>query len=181
MGVAQRQSPTQPCVAVGKFVRTRCASAAGIGRTRLESIVARAAEGLGVNEPVTAMFYKLLVYDRGSFFVSHRDTEKSPGMFATLLVALPSPFAGGELIVRHKDREVHLDLRADDPAEIGFAAFYADCVHEVLPRHRRMPPHSGLQPRSQRPWPHARAAGLRTRAGAHDRAAPGLACRRIGA
>ena len=99
----------------------------------LETILARVAEGLGVDAPVTAEFYKLLLYDQGSFFVGHRDTEKVPGMFATLVVALPSSFAGGELVVRHKGREVRLDLRGDDPAEAAFAAFYADCVHEVLP------------------------------------------------
>ena len=54
-------------------------------------------------------------------------------MFATLVVALPSSFAGGELVVRHKGREVRLDLCCNDPAETAFAAFYADCVHEVLP------------------------------------------------
>src|SRR3954466_6306406 len=99
----------------------------------LEAIVARAAEGLGVDGPVSAEFYKLLLYEEGDFFVGHRDTEKAPGMFATLVVALPSSFSGGELVVRHKGREVRLDLRADDPAEVAFAAFYADCVHEVLP------------------------------------------------
>jgi hypothetical protein len=77
----------------------------------LRTIVARVSEGLGVSEPITAEFYKLLVYDQGSFFVSHRDTEKMPGMFATLLVVLPSQFAGGELAVRHNGREVRLDLR----------------------------------------------------------------------
>src|SRR3954464_3984304 len=99
----------------------------------LETIVARAAEGLGVDGPVSAEFYKLLLYEEGGFFLGHRDTEKTPGMFATLVVALPSSFAGGELLVRHKGREVRLDLRGDDPAEVAFAAFYADCVHEVLP------------------------------------------------
>ena len=99
----------------------------------LETILARVAEGLGVDAPVTAEFHKLLLYDEGGFFVGHRDTEKAPGMFATLVVALPSSFAGGELVVRHKGREVRLDLRCDDPAEAAFAAFYADCVHEVLP------------------------------------------------
>ena len=99
----------------------------------LETIVARAAEGLGVDGPVAAEFYKLLLYEEGGFFLGHRDTEKTPGMFATLVAALPSSFAGGELVVRHKGREVQLDLRSDDPAEVAFAAFYADCVHEVLP------------------------------------------------
>src|SRR6201996_3558012 len=99
----------------------------------LEMILARVAEGLGVDAPITAEFYKLLLYDEGSFFIGHRDTEKTPGMFATLVVALPSSFAGGELVVRHKGREVRLDLCCNDPAETAFAAFYADCVHEVLP------------------------------------------------
>jgi predicted 2-oxoglutarate/Fe(II)-dependent dioxygenase YbiX len=99
----------------------------------LNAILARVAEGLGVNEPIAAELYKLLVYDQGSFFVNHRDTEKAPGMFATLVVVLPSVSTGGDLVVRHKGREVRLDLNCEDPAEAAFAAFYADCVHEVLP------------------------------------------------
>ena len=77
--------------------------------------------------------YKLLVYDTGSFFVAHRDTEKAPGMFATLVLVLPCDYSGGELLIRHKGREVRLDLHPADPAEAAFAAFYADCRHEVLP------------------------------------------------
>ncbi len=99
----------------------------------LEAIVAQAAEGLGVSGPVEAELYKLLVYDQGSFFVSHRDTEKAPGMFATLVIVLPSLYTGGELVLRHKDRAVTLDLRCADPSDVSFAAFYADCLHEVLP------------------------------------------------
>ena len=99
----------------------------------LETILARVADGLGVSEPVAAELYKLLVYDQGSFFVSHRDTEKAPGMFATLVIVLPSISAGGELVVRHQGREACLDLRCNEPSEAAFAAFYADCVHEVLP------------------------------------------------
>ena len=56
----------------------------------LEAVLTRVAEGLGVNGPIEAELYKLLVYDEGSFFVSHRDTEKVPGMFATLVLVLPS-------------------------------------------------------------------------------------------
>ena len=99
----------------------------------LAELVADAALGLGVSEPVAADFYKLLVYDAGSFFVGHRDTEKVPGMFATMVLVLPSTHSGGELIVKHLGREVVLDPRPEEPSEIGFAAFYADCVHEVRP------------------------------------------------
>ena len=99
----------------------------------LDRAVALSAQGLGVDASVAATLYKLLVYDEGSFFVSHRDTEKEPGMFATLVLALPSTSSGGELVVRHQEREVKLELANDDPSELTFAAFYADCVHEVLP------------------------------------------------
>ena len=99
----------------------------------LQTIVARAAAGLGVTEPVACELYKLLLYDQGGHFVSHRDTEKVPGMFATLVVTLPAMHAGGELLVRHKGHEVRLPVTCDDPSEVAFAAFYADCVHEVLP------------------------------------------------
>jgi predicted 2-oxoglutarate/Fe(II)-dependent dioxygenase YbiX len=99
----------------------------------LETMVARVAEGLGVSGPVAAEFYKLLVYDEGGFFASHRDSEKTAGMFATLIVVLPSIYTGGELLIRHQGREVRIDLQCPEPSEAGFVAFYADCVHEVLP------------------------------------------------
>jgi len=99
----------------------------------LDAIVNRAVTGLGVSGEVRAELYKLLVYDAGSFFISHRDTEKAAGMFATLVVVLPSEYSGGELVVKHQQERVKLDLGCDDPSEIAFAAFYADCVHEVLP------------------------------------------------
>jgi hypothetical protein len=99
----------------------------------LAKLTAEAAEALGVNGSIEADFYKLLVYDPGSFFVGHRDTEKTPGMFATMVLVLPSIHRGGELLVRHLGREMVFDLSSEDPSEIGFAAFYADCVHEVRP------------------------------------------------
>ncbi|MBK1722757.1 2OG-Fe(II) oxygenase [Thiocystis violacea] len=99
----------------------------------LAQIIAEVSAGLGVKGQVAAELYKLLVYDTGSFFVSHRDTEKAPGMFATLVLVLPSEYSGGELIIRHKGHEVALDLRRSEPSEVAYAAFYADCRHEVLP------------------------------------------------
>lgn len=99
----------------------------------LEGVVEMASTGLGAGAGVEAELHKLLVYDEGSFFVEHRDTEKSPGMFGTLIVALPSLHTGGELVIRHREREARLDLRCGDVSELAWAAFYADCVHEVLP------------------------------------------------
>ncbi len=99
----------------------------------LAEILGRVTTALGVTGQVDAALYKLLVYDTGGFFVSHRDSEKAPGMFATLVVVLPSSYTGGELVIRHRNREVRLDLRHDEPSEVAYAAFYADCRHEVLP------------------------------------------------
>ena len=102
--------------------------------SRFIELVARVAEALGLApKDVRAEFYKLLVYDEGGFFLPHRDTEKEGGMFGTLVVALPSAHEGGELLVRHAGREAVVDLRGTDPGEVGFAAFYADCEHEVRP------------------------------------------------
>lgn len=99
----------------------------------LNSIVEQVKIGLGVSGEVEADLYKLLVYDEGSFFVQHRDTEKASGMFATLVIVLPSNYSGGELVIRHGEQVVTLNMHTDEPSELIFAAFYADCVHEVQP------------------------------------------------
>ena len=91
-------------------------------------------EALGCQDTeVSAEFYKLLIYETGGFFVAHRDSEKAGGMFGTLVVALPSEHEGGMLFVRHAEREIQIDLRGSDTEEIAYAAFYADCEHEVHP------------------------------------------------
>ncbi len=99
-----------------------------------EAILARVAAGLGCERAaVDAELYKLLVYDEGGFFSAHRDTEKAGGMFGTLVVVLPSAHCGGELVVRHGGREVAVDLSGGEVSEVAYAAFYADCEHEVRP------------------------------------------------
>ena len=82
---------------------------------------------------VSATMYKLLIYETGGLFRPHRDTEKAEGMFGTLVVVLPSAHGGGELIIRHGTREVSVNLSSADVSELRFAAFYADCEHEVRP------------------------------------------------
>ena len=100
----------------------------------LAKIMELVAEGLGLPaERLGAELYKLLVYRRGGFFAEHRDTEKVPGMVATLSLSLPAAGAGGEIVVRHGDDETTYDMTANEPSELAFGAFYADCPHEVLP------------------------------------------------
>ena len=97
-------------------------------------ILDRAASGLGCpGDRLEARLYKLLIYERGGFFAAHRDTEKAPGMIATLTVSLPVAGEGGELIVRHRGGEVAVDMNVEEPSGFAFVAFYADCRHEVRP------------------------------------------------
>lgn len=99
-----------------------------------EKILSKVKVGLGCEgASVSAELYKLLVYDRGGFFLAHRDTEKSGGMFGTLVVTLPSAHRGGALRIRHGGREVTVETSTAEPSELSYAAFYADCEHEVLP------------------------------------------------
>lgn len=97
-------------------------------------VLGQVVAGLGCEAmPVSAELYKLLVYETGGFFKAHRDTEKTPGMFGTLVMVLPSQHEGGELVIRHAGREVVVDLASREFTDVRFAAFYADCEHEVRP------------------------------------------------
>ena len=86
------------------------------------------------NKTLAAHLYKLLVYEKGGFFLPHRDGEKLDRMVATLVVNLPSKHSGGELVIRHEGRQATISMQgAAAGTEIDFAAFYADCQHEVKP------------------------------------------------
>ncbi|MEZ4985623.1 MAG: 2OG-Fe(II) oxygenase [Saprospiraceae bacterium] len=76
----------------------------------------------------------MLVYEPGDFFLPHKDSEKAKGMFGTLVVGLPCDHAGGELLIRFGGQEVVADFSSlKGAARIPFAAFFADCEHEICP------------------------------------------------
>lgn len=77
-----------------------------------------------------AQLHNLLIYGHGQFFAPHRDSEKADDMVGTLVVVLPSRFAGGELVIEHLGEQVTVRGSA---RQLTFAAFYADCHHEVRP------------------------------------------------
>lgn len=84
-------------------------------------------------QQLDAHLYKLLLYEPGGFFLPHRDGERLDRMVATLVITLPSAHRGGELVVRHEGREEVIDFAPASAFETQFAAFYADCEHEVRP------------------------------------------------
>ncbi len=100
----------------------------------LNQAVRAAQTELGLeNQKLEAHLYKLLLYETGSFFLAHRDGEKLDRMVATLVIALPSAHEGGQLVVRHEGREAIVDFSAQSRFQTQFAAFYADCEHEIRP------------------------------------------------
>ena len=83
---------------------------------------------------IKANLYKLLIYEKGDFFLPHKDSEKEKGMFGTMVVGLPSEHSGGKLLVRFDGKEEVIDFApASSNYQIPFTAFYADCEHEIKP------------------------------------------------
>lgn len=103
-------------------------------REALQDVVDAVQRDLGIRSKVTAELYKLLVYEKGSFFKPHRDSEKIPGMFGTLIVCLPSRHEGGTLLLQHDGQTKKIDF-GGKAAEFAtqYVAFYADCQHEITP------------------------------------------------
>ena len=101
----------------------------------IASIIEKVKPDLGIEKhSVSANLYKLLIYEEGGFFLAHKDSEKEKGMFGTLIIGLPSKHAGGELCVRFDGREEIVDFsEPSSQYKIPYAAFYADCEHEIKP------------------------------------------------
>ncbi|KAH9885109.1 hypothetical protein C8Q73DRAFT_718371 [Cubamyces lactineus] len=85
---------------------------------------------------IKAELYKLNVYGKGAFFKPHVDTPRADNMFGSLVVILPTPHEGGELVLRHQDEEWTIDsadLLSGHSDRIAFVTFFSDVEHEVLP------------------------------------------------
>jgi len=105
---------------------------AGWNDASLADILATVKDELGLphRAELTVDLHSFLVYEPGQFFLAHQDSEKDDSMIGTLVVTLPSSYTGGELIVG-RDEEL-MEYRGSRGA-LSVVAFYADCLHEVLP------------------------------------------------
>lgn len=101
----------------------------------IRKVIDRLKPDLGLEDcTVSAHLYKMLIYEKGDFFLPHKDSEKEKGMFGTLVIGLPSKYTGGELVIRFGGTEETADFAADaGNYKINYTAFYADCEHEVKP------------------------------------------------
>ncbi|XP_006463695.1 hypothetical protein AGABI2DRAFT_52114, partial [Agaricus bisporus var. bisporus H97] len=88
-----------------------------------------------LNSGIRFESYKLNVYGQGSFFKTHKDTPRDENMFGSLVVVLPFKHEGGELLLRHRGRELVFNGQAlidDAPAaSVAYVAFFSDVEHEV--------------------------------------------------
>ncbi|KAI1504418.1 hypothetical protein F5X99DRAFT_40119 [Biscogniauxia marginata] len=101
-----------------------------IWQYHLDRILLRAGERLGIIEPIHAELYKMLLYEKGAVEKAHVDTEKIPGMFGTLVISLPSPHEGGDVIVKYHDQTKTFKTSEH---EMSYLSWYSDIPHEVLP------------------------------------------------
>ena len=102
----------------------------------LPAVVTDACKQIGLDAEqfgVQAHLYKLLCYEEGGHFLKHRDTEKEPGMFGTLIVQVPAEHTGGDLCVEHNGDQLRFSFAASSADDSRYAVFYADCEHTIEP------------------------------------------------
>ncbi|WP_375331263.1 2OG-Fe(II) oxygenase [Candidatus Tisiphia endosymbiont of Oplodontha viridula] len=87
--------------------------------------------GLSGNSVLTAHLHNMLIYQPGQFFDMHQDSEKLENMVASLVVVLPSPHIGGDLIIEHGKKKKIFSSENIDQSNAKCIGFYADCKHKV--------------------------------------------------
>ena len=108
-------------------------------KTTFNKTLLDAAYGLGLSNltvekmGIKAKLSKVLLYEKGAQLKPHRDTGREEGMFAKLVVQLPSYFEGGNVRVSYQGDTKTLDSSANSDSLVKYSAFYDDCVHELLP------------------------------------------------
>lgn len=91
-----------------------------------------AANGLGLKpEEIRVEPYKLLLYEPGSFFKPHKDSEKAPGMIGSMVVCLPSPHEGGEVHLTHMGKKFVFVTAPSSSFDLKMLTWYSDVTHEV--------------------------------------------------
>ena len=121
-------------------------------QSTLQDAVGKVAKELGVlegAESIQAELHKLLLYEPGAFFdnieskctlsqcpshiLTEYSTEKAPGMFAALVIALPSEHIGGDVIAQLEDLEQALKTSVQSEFSYSYLGWYADVSHLAKP------------------------------------------------
>ena len=97
----------------------------------VSNVAERLASRLGVAPEckVQAQLYKLLMYEEGDHFNPHRDSEKEDGMFATMVLLLPSAYTVSQHTSLFSDAVFwlskdghHLNISDKMPEKTGFCS-----------------------------------------------------------
>ncbi|THW04320.1 hypothetical protein D6D26_02848 [Aureobasidium pullulans] len=93
----------------------------------VDSLMRSACDGLGVKtNDVRAELYKMLLYEKGAMFKPHADSEKTSGMFGTLVISLPSAHFGGSVVLSHNGKQHEFKTSYHE-----YLAWYSNVTHEV--------------------------------------------------
>ncbi|KIL57611.1 hypothetical protein M378DRAFT_1028551 [Amanita muscaria Koide BX008] len=100
----------------------------------LQSTTANICSGLGLpgGYDIQYKLHKLLLYETGSHFLPHQHTQREDGMFATMVIVLPSQYTGGEIVVSRGSTSEVIDVSASC-TRISVLSWYTDVNHEVKP------------------------------------------------
>ncbi|RYP45224.1 hypothetical protein DL768_008417 [Monosporascus sp. mg162] len=91
-----------------------------------------AEQALGMpSSGVRAEPYKLLLYEEGSFFRKHKDSEKAPGMVGTLVICLPARHDGGDVRLSHAGKSRVFATSRSSAYGLTALAWYSDVTHEI--------------------------------------------------
>ncbi|RFN46511.1 hypothetical protein FIE12Z_9233 [Fusarium flagelliforme] len=96
----------------------------------LDKMLLSTAAGLGLGD-VVAGPYKLLLYESGSFFKPHKDSEKEKGMIGTFIVCLPSQHEGGDVLLSFGSQVNLASTASTSKFELTTIAWFSDVTHEV--------------------------------------------------
>lgn len=81
---------------------------------------------------VRAELYKILIYEPGAHFKQHQDSEKAPGMFATLAICLPTAHEGGELVLTHAGKQKVWKSSESSAIDLSIGAWYYKFCSMIL-------------------------------------------------
>ncbi|PNP85665.1 hypothetical protein FNYG_00721 [Fusarium nygamai] len=88
------------------------------------------AKGLGMFE-LRADPHRLLLYEPGSFFQTHSDSEKEQDIIGTLVICLPSQHEGGDVCLSFESQKHRLSTAKNSEFDLTAMSWYSNVTHEV--------------------------------------------------
>ncbi|KAI0013386.1 hypothetical protein F4779DRAFT_640745 [Xylariaceae sp. FL0662B] len=101
-----------------------------VWQTCLDNVLAHVAKELGITCPISAELHRMLLFKENPTFKSRLNASERPGVFGTLIIDLPSPHKGGNIVVTHRDNTTTLET---SERNMSCAFWYSDVSHKILP------------------------------------------------